>query len=84
MKQKSGIQKILEAIFMTIGILYIISVLGSCMGCLNSNRSSNSSGEQRCWSCGKVIFNNDSAIHATYKMGNTYTCDYCGTSNVKK
>ena len=39
---------------------------------------------QRCWYCGKVIFSDGRAIHATHKYLETYECDYCGKSNVKE
>ena len=39
---------------------------------------------QRCWYCGKVIFSDRRAIHATHKYLDTYECDYCGKPNVKE
>lgn len=38
----------------------------------------------RCWYCSQVIYYDGTAIHSTHKIGNTYTCDYCGKENIIK
>lgn len=65
-----------------IGIIwFILAMIGSCSG----GFSSGSGGSQRCSYCGKVVFNESGyAIHATHKYLNTYECDYCGHSIVKR
>lgn len=63
-------------------ILFLLYALGSCTG--GSSGGSNADGEVRCWYCSKVIYNNGRAIHCTNKYLNTYTCDYCGKTNVIK
>lgn len=68
-----------------IGIVIALIIFG-LISCFSDGGGSGSSGSesQRCSYCGKVIFNDGRAIHATHEYLNTYKCDYCGHSNVKR
>ena len=63
-------------------VLFLLYALGSCTG--GSSGSSSANGQVRCWYCSKVIYNNGRANHCTHEYLNTYTCDYCGKTNVIK
>ena len=64
-------------------VLLSIIVIALCM-CDKPNSSKDSRDGYRCWYCGKVIYYDDTPIHATHKYLDTYTCDYCGKTNKVK
>lgn len=74
-KKSSTVLRIVIVLLIVWGIWFFFFI---------NNSSDSTNGEVRCWYCSKVIYNNGRAIHCTHKNLNTYTCDYCGKSNVIK